>query len=56
MGPPTTTGYSRGRRAVLKYGRYCDDCFIGVVCDVRFHRKLTKPGLAMAPDLKFAPA
>lgn len=49
-------GVATARKMFGEYGIYCDDIFIGVVCNDTFHLKPTKPGLTLAPDLELAPA
>ena len=34
-----------------EYGLYCEDKFVGVMCDNTLFLKLTEPGQAFAPEL-----
>ncbi|MEY2698281.1 MAG: hypothetical protein RL720_237 [Actinomycetota bacterium] len=35
-----------------EYGLYCEDKFVGVMCDNTLFLKLTEPGQAFAPELE----
>lgn len=52
----SAAGEMRAKPMFGEYGLYCDECFIGVVCNDHFHLKPTKAGLAMAPELELRPA
>lgn len=49
-------GAVRARKMFGEYGVYCDDIFIGVICDDTFFVKPTPQGTALAPDLGMSPA
>lgn len=38
-----------------EYGVYCNDKFIGVICDNQFYVKKTKAGATLYPDCEEAP-
>ena len=44
------------RKMFGEYGVYCDDKFIGVICDDILFLKPTPAGLKVAPDLKLVAA
>lgn len=52
----SAAGIVRAKPMFGEYGIYCDDRFIGVVCDNQFHLKPTKAGLSLAPELDLQPA
>ncbi|TYB84443.1 TfoX/Sxy family protein [Oceaniovalibus sp. ACAM 378] len=49
-------GRIRTRAMFGQYGVYCDDTFIGVICNDRLFVKVTKAGRTSAPDLPLEPA
>jgi TfoX/Sxy family transcriptional regulator of competence genes len=44
----------RARKMFGEYGVYCDDVFVGVVCDDRLYLKITDAGRALVADVELA--